>query len=417
MVTHMNETKIRTVADVRRFLEGTVEVEFAVADKTERLRWMQTTLVRLRYLSLGKRDRGLVRRYLERLSGYSRAQVTRLIAQYAAQGRLVRQAPGGKRFPGRYTPLDVALLAETDRLHGQLCGAATKKICERMHAVFGDRRYERLSGISISHLYNLRRSLGYRRQRLRLDITRPTRSTIGERRRPRPEGRPGYLRIDTVHQGDLDGIKGVYHINAVDEVTQYQCVVSVERISERFLVPVLEVLIAAFPFVILGIHADNGSEYINQQVAALLEKLRIELTKSRARHSNDNALAECKNGVVIRKHLGYAHIPGTWATELNAFHRRHFNPYLNFHRPCFFATITTDARGKVVKRYRYEHMMTPYEKLKSLPEASRYLRPGLTFDELDREALALSDNEAVTRMSEAKAKLFKTIFEATPRVA
>jgi transposase InsO family protein len=286
-----------------------------------------------------------------------------------------------------------------------------------MDALFGDRRYERLAGISISHLYNLRRSRGYRRQRLQLDVTRAVRSTIGERRRPEPEGRPGYLRIDTVHQGDLDGIKGVYHINAVDEVTQYQCVFSVERISERFLLPVLKALMASFPFAILGIHADNGSEYINQQVAKLLEKLRIDLTKSRARHSNDNALAECKNGVVLRKHLGYAHIPGTWATELNAFHRRHFNPYLNYHRPCFFATTETDAKGKVVKRYRYAQMMTPYEKLKSLPDASRYLRPALTFEQLDQEALALTDNEAVTRMNEAKAKLFKAIFEEAHRVA
>jgi hypothetical protein len=59
---------------------------------------------------------------------------------------------------------------------------------------------------------------------------------------------------------------------------------------------------------ILGFHADNSSEYINHRVASLLEKLRIELTKSRARQSNDNALVESKNGSIVRKHLGYAHI-------------------------------------------------------------------------------------------------------------
>jgi hypothetical protein len=47
-------------------------------------------------------------------------------------------------------------------------------------------------------------------------------------------GKPGYIRIDTVHQGDLDGCKGVYHINAVDEVTQIEIVVSVEKISEQY---------------------------------------------------------------------------------------------------------------------------------------------------------------------------------------
>jgi transposase InsO family protein len=65
----------------------------------------------------------------------------------------------------------------------------------------------------------------------------------------------------------------------------------------------------AFPFVIQGFHADNGSEYINQRVAERLNKLLIEFTKSRSRPTNDNALVESKNGAVVRKHLGYAHIP------------------------------------------------------------------------------------------------------------
>ena len=260
-------------------------------------------------------------------------------------------------------------------------------------------------------------SNGYARQRRHFDKTRPVRVQIGERRRPDPQGQPGFLRVDTVHQGDLDGIKGVYHINAVDEVTQFQCVFSVERISERFLIPVLEEILATFPFIIQGFHADNGSEYINRRVAALLEKLHIELTKSRPRHSNDNALAESKNGSVIRKHLGYAHIPGQWAPQLKRFHREHFNPYLNFHRPCFFPVPQADKKGKMVKRYPYEAMTTPYEKFKSLPEASRYLQPGITFGALDAIACSISDNEAVKQMNQAKRRLFKAIFAAGQRVA
>ena len=137
-----------------------------------------------------------------------------------------------------------------------------------------------------------------------MDKTRAVQVRIGERRRPRPEGRPGFLRVDSVHQGDLDGVKGLYHINLVDEVTQFQFVGSVERISEHFLLPVLAALFEAFPFVILGFHSDNGSEYINARVAALLAKLHAEFTKSRSRRTNDNALAESKNGSVVRKHLG-----------------------------------------------------------------------------------------------------------------
>lgn len=185
-------------------------------------------------------------------------------------------------------------------------------------------------------------------------------------------------------------MKGVYHINAVDCVTQYEGVATCERISEAFLIPVLEALLQSFPFVILGFHSDNGSEYINRNVAQLLNKLLIEeQTKSRSRHSNDNAQAESKNGAIVRKHLGYAHIPQRFAGPVNAFCRDYLNPYINFHRPCLFAETVTDAKGKQRKRYPYR-LMTPYEKLKSLPLVEIFLKPGVSFEKLDTEANAMS---------------------------
>ena len=170
----------------------------------------------------------------------------------------------------------------------------------------------------------------YRRH---VEKTRPRVSRIGERRKPWPNGQPGYIRIDTVHQGDWDGQKGVYHVNAVDEVTQVEMVVSVEKISERYLIPALEQLLDDFPFIIQGFHSDNGSEYVNGKVAGLLEKLRAEFTKSRSRQTNDNALAESKNGHVVRKIFGHDHIPQHWAAQINEFNRQHLNPYINYHRP------------------------------------------------------------------------------------
>lgn len=131
---------------------------------------------------------------------------------------------------------------------------------------------------------------------------------IGERRKPNPEHKPGYLRVDTVHPGDLDGIKGVYHINAVDQETQWQVLGATAQISEAWLIPVLEAMLRQFPLRILGFHSDNGSEFLNYTVAKLLNQLLVEQTKSRPRHSNDNGLAEAKNGAVIRKHMGYGHI-------------------------------------------------------------------------------------------------------------
>ena len=226
-----------------------------------------------------------------------------------------------------------------------------------------------------------------------------------------PEGKPGYLRIDSVHQGDLDKQKGVYHINAVDEVTQFEIVATVERISEYHLIPVLEELLDSFPFVILGVHSDNGSEYINKNVATLLNKLLIEFTKSRPRHSNDNALAECKHGAIVRKVLGYNHIPQKYAVLVNTFNKRYLNPYVNYHRPCFFPKIQVDKRGKEIKKYSSKTMDTPYEKFKSLPNASNYLRPGLTFEDLAREAMSITDNVSAQQLQTARAKLMQEIYK------
>jgi transposase InsO family protein len=389
MVTYMNDRKIQTLDDIRAFLAGTTELELSIEGKDERYRWIEQTLRRFQYRTLSRVDRGVVLGYLTRVSGYSRQTVTRLVAQYRENGKLRRRQRTMAGFARYYTDEDARLLAELDELHGTPCGAAAKKLCERMYQVHGDSRYEALSHISVSHLYNLRRATGYQRRRRHFDKTRPSRSQIAQRRKPDPQGQPGFLRLDTVHQGDLDGIKGVYHINAVDEVTQFQCVFSVERISERFLIPVLNAILETFPFAIHGFHADNGSEYINHRVAKLLNKLAIEFTKSRPRHSNDNALAESKNASVIRKHLGYDHIPGHWAEQLNHFHREHFNPYINFHRPCLFPVPHIDNKGKLKKRYPYDEMYTPYDKLKSLPKADTFLKPGFTFEKLDAIALPL----------------------------
>ena len=228
--------------------------------------------------------------------------------------------------------------------------------------------------------------------------------------RPQPFGQPGYLRVDSVHQGDLDGIKGLYHLNLVDEVTQFQFVGSVERIDTPCLAPVLEALLRAFPFNVRGFHTDNGSEFINHKIAARLQALHIdEFTKSRPRRSNDNALVESKNGSVIRKHLGYGHIPSRYAERVNAFTQQSLSPYLNFHRPCLFPVDEVDAKGRVRKRYPHANVMTPYEKLKSLPNAAACLKPGTSFDQLDAVAAAMSDNDAARALNQARDRLFVSI--------
>lgn len=174
-----------------------------------------------------------------------------------------------------------------------------------------------------------------------------------------------------------------------------------EKISERYLIPVLTQLLDQFPFVILSFHADNGSEYINHHVARLLKKLLIELTKSRARQSNDNALVESKNSSIVRKHLGYSHIRQRWAPLVNQFHQDYLNPYVNYHRPCFFAVTRVDAKGKQRKTYPYEAMMTSYEKFLSLPKPIQYLKRGVTLKQLHAIALAITDKKSAKRLKDA----------------
>jgi len=410
----MKLNALTTLAQVEAFLAGTQPVTFSVrSTKDECYQWIQTNLLTFEYLTLSKPQKGIVIGYLRKMSGYSRQQLTRLIQQYRQTGHVTRRQRTVQGFAHRYTAEDIRLLAAMDERHDTPSGPAVKKLCERAAQLFGETAYARLASISIGHLYNLRKSTGYLKQRRHVEKTRPTRSRIGERRKPHPAGQPGFLRIDTVHQGDWDKQKGVYHINAVDEVTQFQVVCTVEKISEAYLIPALEQLLAAFPFPIRGFHSDNGSEYINGRVARLLSKLLIEFTKSRARQTNDNALAESKNGAVVRKLFGHAHIPQRWASLINAFNQEHLNPYLNFHRPCFFPEIRVDQKGKERKIYRYETMMTPYDKLKSLPRATTHLKPAVTFEILEARAYQFSDTQAADRLQKARQRLFTTIHERT----
>jgi len=412
MIIDMNEAQVRTLEQVRQVVAGTQALRFKAAqDDAGRYAWIEAVLRRLDYLQLKRTERGPVLVYLQRFSGYSRAQVTRLVSRWTRGKALVKHYRKPEHaFARRYTGADVALLAEVDRAMDTLSGPATVCVLRRQRDVFADSRFERLGSISVGHLYNLRHSEPYRAQRVVLTKTRPMQAvTIGVRKAPVPDGRPGFIRIDSVHQGDLDGTKGLYHINAVDCVTQWQVVATVQNISEAYLLPVIEQMLEQFPFEILGFHADNGSEYVNRKVAELLEKLRIEFTRSRPRHSNDNGLAETKNGAVVRKIFGYAHIPQHHAARFNTFCREYLNPFLNFHRPCLFATELPDPKkpGRIKRVYRSKNAMTPLEKLTSLDQAESFLHHGVALEDLHALAHALTDVQAAEELQQARQALFR----------
>lgn len=418
----MNETQLCTIEQIERFLSASGQIEFSAAGAdSERYAHISRVLKRFDYPRRNKRERGVLRRYLQHTSGYSRAQVTRLLAMWH-HNRLAN-TPLAKRyrapaapFARKYTPIDIALLVEMDTAHEDVCGPAIAHLLQRAYREYGDLHYGRLAALSVSHLYNLRKSAGYRAQRKSFTKTRPVCNAIGVRKAPGPEGRAGFVRIDTVHQGDLDGLKGVYHITCVDAVSQWQVQACVQGISEAYLLPVLALIIAQFPFVILGFHSDNGSEYINHQVAKLLEKLRIEQTKSRSRQSNDNALAESKNASVVRKHMGYDHIPQQYAKPINAFYQETFNPWLNLHRPCLFATLITNAKGKAVKRYKHEDVKTPLECLAQLSvQGLVTFKANITLIALQSQAKSQTDLAAAQVMQRAKSELFASFIKPKRR--
>lgn len=403
----MDDSEATSLEQVRAFLAGTGEVRFAGQRRDEVYAWTESILVRHQYAGLGRREKGLLRLYAARMTGLSRAQVTRLIGSYADTGHVKAAPYQRRRFVARYTKADVELLAYVDKSHGNLSGPATKRILEREFGAYSQAAYQRLAGISVAQIYRFRNSESYRKRNTSYQPTRPTPIPIGERRKPRPQGRPGYLRIDTVHQGDRDGVKGVYHINAVDEVTQWEIVAAAPQISEHWLIPLLEQLLEQFPFAVRGFHSDNGSEFINYTVAKLLDKLLIEQTKSRAHRTGDNGLVESKNGAIIRKHLGFGHISAQHAETVDRFHRRYLNPYVNFHRPCAVAEIVEEPNGK--RRRVYRQWATPFEIFSRTPQCEIYLRPGITMAELERFAQEQSDTESAIEMQRAKRQLLSAI--------
>jgi hypothetical protein len=406
MNIRMRNLEVLTLAEMEEFVAGNQAVDWEATDKRAVYGLIERVLKNQRYSRLRKSQKGVIRAFLIRVTSLSRAQMTRLIQRWMRERRIARQPQRRPSFKRRYTPSDIALLAEIDVAHEDLSGPAVRHLLRRELEVFGNEKFRRLAGISVSHIYNLRKSSGYRKLRTRVEHTKARQIAIGERRKPDPRGRPGYIRVDTVHQGQKDGKPGVYHVNAVDTVTQWEVVGCVATICERDLIPVLEAMLHQFPFRIIGFHCDNGSEFLNHQVVRLLGKLMVEeFTKSRAYKTTDNAMVEGKNGAVVRKQIGYGAIGAEHAEAFQKFYTAYLNPYLNFHRPCGFATIETNRKGKRKRVYRHNEYRTPYEKLSSLKDWHKHLKERMSQQQLQREARRMSDTEAAQRMRTAKLAL------------
>lgn len=402
----MNTNRIVSIEDIEKFLKGSDKLDFSIKTRRKRYHFIVEILVKLKYNQLKKKDKGLVKKYLKKITNYSDCQLKRLIKLWK-KGKLLPSLIFKERhkFPCIYGPTEIELLAQADEALNYPNGNSLKESLEREYSIFKNEKFKLISQISVSHIYNIRNnSLQYQSQTMHYTKTNSVSTPIGERKKPDNQGKPGYLRVDSVHQGDFERVKGVYHINLVDEVTQWEIVCCVPVISEKYLIPALENAIEQFPFKIINFHTDNGSEYINYQVKDMLNKLIVKHTKSRSRKSNDQALVEGKNGSVIRKHMGRNHIPKKYADEIDKFYQKYFNVFLNYHRVCSFATDHVDKRGKICKKY--ETYLTPYDKLKLLRNSKKYLKDNISFEKLDEIAYVKSDIEFAKKVKKEKIKLF-----------
>src|SRR5713101_5481562 len=256
MPIRMQDPEQMTLEQMRTLVDSSQTVRFSIEGREAFYNLVSRVLKHHGFARLSREHKGIVRRFLVKVTGRSRAQITRLIGQWMQSRSIPANLPLRRRFPSRYTAQDCARLAEVDLAHDGLSGPAVRRILRREYEVFGKQEYQRLANISVSHLYNLRRSKAYRKIRVQVQSTRASKVSIAQRRKPEPRGRPGYLRVDTVHQGHHDGQPGIYHINAVDTVTQWQVVGCVETISERHLLPVLEAMLHQMPFLTRGFHCD-----------------------------------------------------------------------------------------------------------------------------------------------------------------
>ena len=396
----MDDSRLVNVTQLKDFLKGSQKMVVSLEDALikEKYEFITKTLKQFNYRSLKKKEKRVILNYLRKITGYKHTQLFRLIDR-SGKGKLLRSRYQRINPARIYTSSDIKLLEKTDELHLRLSEDATKEIFGREYEIFGNQKYQTISKISHGHITNLRHSPVYKSSWI--NHTKARQIPIGLTQPPQNFGKPGSIRIDSVSQKD------VYHINSADEIIQWEIVFCVPQLSELFMLPALEEIFDQYPFVIFNFHSDRGKETINYLVADLLQRLLIKQTKSRSYHSGDNALIETKNGSVIRKNMGWEHINQDLTDDINYYYKNFFNPYLNFHRPCAYPTIITDEKGK--KEKVYDLYQTPYEALKKIPGADRFLKPGVTFDKLDHIAYQYSDNEFAGIMREEERKLFEKI--------
>lgn len=401
----------KNITQIIKFLElnKTNNIQLDLIDDNQRYFWIDKTIKNLKYKRQKKHIKVIIQKYLILMTNYSKPHLKRLIRK-AVKGKLkyIKRKPNRKSFTRKYNNQDILLLAQMDKFMEHPNGISLKKNLEDMFNIFKKEEYSNIKNISPAHIYRLiNKHNFYREKSERFSGTKPVKNTLVKRIKPEPLGQPGYIRVDTVHSGEIDGVSGGYFINFCDEVLQWEILLFVETISERHLLPILEIAIDLFPYKIINFHSDNGSEFINKLTVQLLTKLQINQSKSRPRRHNDNALIETKNGSVVRTHFGYYFVEGKYAPQVNQFLIHYFNKYLNFYRASLYPTEHITDKGKVIKKYK--NASTPFAKIKELFPEGNYLKENITYDILQKQNQELDTISFMTILREEKRNLYRYI--------
>ena len=219
---------------MRVFLEGAARAEITHVDRDGAYALIAAALERVLYPRLGKADKGTVLSFLEKATGLSRAQIES--SREAASSDRPHPGPQEKA-PGKalHAPLHVRRYPAPRRCRRGLRSTLRTRHQRDPQAQSRDPRRRTLPSARLDlqrpHLQPEKDPLLPRRGRRTFHQTRSTPVRIGQRRKSTPDGRPGHLRVDTVHLGDREGKKGIYVINVVDEVTQFQHLGAVPRES------------------------------------------------------------------------------------------------------------------------------------------------------------------------------------------
>ena len=197
----MTDARAMSIDELKAFLSSSDVLTFKGNSREETYAWIERTLRSYRYCSRPRSEKGLIRSYMQKITGISGSQLTRLIGQFRRTRHVRVRTYNRHCFPTKYTREDQLLLAELDNNNERLSGKATVAIFKREFTLFGKDEFQRLSEISVAHLYRLRQNSFYRNHALTIEKTKPSSSQLGERRRPDPQGRPGYIRWHACRHG------------------------------------------------------------------------------------------------------------------------------------------------------------------------------------------------------------------------